>query len=97
MHLRGIVCSEADLQDVVSYSCLAILKAYFQKTDGLLSYSFYKSLDGSSMAGLGVWENFDAASAFLNAPDGAPEEHYWRSLGAKTRLGIYEVVSITAD
>lgn len=95
VHLRCIIGSrQAHLQDVLSYSCLAILKAYFPQTEGLLSYTFYRSLDGSSMVGLGVWRGVDAASAFLNAPDGACEERYWRSMGAKARFEIYEVSAL---
>ncbi|MCO5550922.1 hypothetical protein L7F22_004416 [Adiantum nelumboides] len=97
VHLRCITGShQAHLQDALQYSCLAILKAYFQQTEGLLSYTFYRSLDGSRMAGLGVWRGADAASTFLNAPDGACEERYWRSMGTKARFEIYDVAALIA-
>ncbi|KAH7437181.1 hypothetical protein KP509_05G059900 [Ceratopteris richardii] len=98
VHLRNVVGGRKEdrIQDMLSYSCLAILKAYFTQTEGLLSYTFYRSLDGSRMTGLGVWQNAFAAATFLNAPDGAPEEKYWRSIGAGTRFQIYEVVSLIA-
>ncbi|KAI5081105.1 hypothetical protein GOP47_0004288 [Adiantum capillus-veneris] len=87
VHLRCITSGRhAHLQDALPYSCLAILKAYFPQTEGLLSYTFFRSLDGSRMAGLGVWQGMDAASAFLDAPGGACEERFWRSMGAKARL-----------
>lgn len=97
VHLKCIASGKPCLEDVLSYSCLAILKAYFPHTDGLLSYAFYRSLNGSRMAAMGVWESFDAASTFLHAPNGAHEERYWRSLGAKTRFGIYEVVALVTE
>lgn len=94
VHLRRIISSKSCLKDVLSYSCLAILKAYFPHTEGLHTYSFYRSLDGSRMAAMGVWQSLDTATNFLHAPDGAREERFWSSLGAVTRLGIFEVVAL---
>lgn len=96
MHLRGIVAGP-EYQDLLSYSCLAVLKAYFDKTEGLLSCTFYKSLDGMKMTGLGVWQSVEAAHALLGSEGGAPGESFWRSLGAMARFGIYQVVFVTSD
>ena len=45
--LRRIYMPSWKIQEVLSYSCLAILKSYFAQLRGLLSYSFYDSLDGA--------------------------------------------------
>ncbi|KAH7298820.1 hypothetical protein KP509_25G060100 [Ceratopteris richardii] len=96
VHIRCVESgrSKTPLQDMLSYSCLAILRAYFPKTEGLRSYTFYRSLNGTKVAGLGVWQDAITASSFLNAPDGACEESFWRSMGATTRFEIYEVATL---
>lgn len=96
VHLRGIVGGDDD-HYLLPYSCLAVLKAYFDKAEGLLSCTFYKSLAEMKMIGLGIWQSIDAAYEFFGSPDGAPGERYWRSLGAKARFGIYQVVFVTTD
>ena len=84
---------------MLDYSCLAILKSFVHQIPGIRSYTFFKSLDRppTKMVGLGVWDDFNLASKFLYAPDGVPEECYWRSLGAKVKFGIYHVVFITSN
>ncbi|XP_059073862.1 uncharacterized protein LOC131074342 [Cryptomeria japonica] len=44
--MRRIYCSWKR-QEVLSYSCLAILRSYFNCYKGMISLSFYDSLDGS--------------------------------------------------
>eukprot|EP00249_Psilotum_nudum_P003572 c17028_g1_i3 orf=687-1358(+) len=90
VHLRCIL-SEPERQEVLSYSCLAILRAYFPKIEGLLSCGFCKCLDGRKIVGLGVWESAEAANAFKASPG----EPYWKGLGAKLRFGVYEVAHVT--
>lgn len=111
VHLRNVTLADyhndrpgLNPQELLSYSCLAITKAYFHQVEGLLSCIFYKSLqycgvDCSSgkMMGLGIWQSEQAAYAFFTSPAGSPAEWYWRSLGAQVALGLYEVVLVTAD
>lgn len=69
--------------DKLSYCCLALLKAYFTKTKGLHSYTFYDSMDGKRIIGLAKWESVDAACSVLSKQNGCSAEAFWRSLGAK--------------
>lgn len=94
VHLREII-GKSEQQELLPYSCLAILKAYFQQIEGLLSCTFYKSASKSRMIGLGVWQNAQAAYAFIGQAGGTPGECYWRSLGAKSKFLMYEVVFVT--
>lgn len=94
VHFRWIQV-QPDRQDILAYTCLAVLKAYINKVEGLRSCTFYNSLDGSKIAGLGIWENAQAAYRILASPQGSPAEPYWTSLGAKLRFGICEVVYVT--
>eukprot|EP01018_Ginkgo_biloba_P029871 Gb_06987 [translate_table: standard] len=70
-------------QDMLAYSCLAIMKAYFKDMKGICSYSFYKSIDGKRIIGLGIWDSIESASALLEKSTGSPGEAYWKGLGAK--------------
>lgn len=70
-------------QDKLSYCCLALLKSYFTKTEGLHSYTFYDSMDGTRIIGLGKWESADKAYTALGKPNGCSAEAFWKSLGAK--------------
>jgi hypothetical protein len=98
---RGAIAAD---DDVLAYSCLAILRSFAHQMHGLRSYAFFKPIVGcgklSRMAALGVWDTLDSASRFLfahPAAGGAPEEEcYWRSLGARFEARIYHVVSISA-
>eukprot|EP00253_Pinus_taeda_P000821 PITA_00821 len=83
-------------QDKLAYSCLALLKSYFTKMEGLHSYTFYNSLDGTCIIGLGLWESVDAAYIAMNKPNGFPSEPFWKSLGAKKlKYEICQVVYVT--
>jgi len=79
-------------QDVLAYSCLAILKAYFKHMKGIRSYTFYSSVEGKRIIGLGIWDNIESASAVLKESNGSPAEPYWYGLGAKTLK--YEVCKV---
>lgn len=79
-------------QEVLAYSCLAILKAYFKEMKGIRSYTFYSSVDGKRIIGLGIWDNIQSASAVLKEANGSPAEPYWYSLGAKKLK--YEVCQV---
>lgn len=94
VHFRWIQ-TNPQRQGTLTYSCFAILKAFLHKVEGLRSCTFYTSLDGTKIAGLGVWENAQAAYGFISPP-GSPAEPYWKSLGAKLRCGICEVVYVTS-
>ena len=80
-------------QEVLAYSCLAILKAYFKQLKGIRSYAFYTSLDGKLIMGLGIWDNVESASALLKESNGSPAEPYWYGLGAK--MIKYEVCRVS--
>lgn len=69
--------------DKLSYCCLALLKSYFTKSNGLHSYTFYDSVDGKRIIGLGKWESVDAACSALSKANGCSAEAFWKSLGAK--------------
>lgn len=95
VHFRWIL-ADPDHQEMLEYSCLAVLKAYLGKVEGLRSCTFYRSIDGRKIAGLGAWENAQAAYTFISSPQGSPAEPFWKSLGAKLRYGICEVVYVTS-
>jgi len=87
------IYSEGKTQDKLSYCCLAILKAYFTKTQGLHSYRYYTSLDGKSIIGLGSWDSEDLAS---NKEHRCTAETFLKSLGAKKlRYDVCRVVYAT--
>jgi hypothetical protein len=74
------IYSEGKNQEKLAYCCLAVLKAYITTREGLHSYSFYNSLDGKSIIGLGRWESADSA---YNEVHCCTAEAFWKSLGAK--------------
>ncbi|KAH9314419.1 hypothetical protein KI387_023046, partial [Taxus chinensis] len=80
--IRRIYCSWKK-QDALSYSCLAILRSYFNSVKGLISCSFYDSLDGKQIVGLGVWDGIESASALLKHPDKSPGLTYWKDMAEK--------------
>eukprot|EP01018_Ginkgo_biloba_P014904 Gb_38587 [translate_table: standard] len=83
-------------QDVLSYCCLALLKAYFCKLRGIVSASFYSSLDGKRIIGLGVWESVESANAVRDHPNPTPAETFWKALGAKDlKFDVCQVVYVT--
>ncbi|KAH7292621.1 hypothetical protein KP509_29G078000 [Ceratopteris richardii] len=96
VHLRSVVDNSRKAKDVLAYSCLALLRAYFPQTKGLRSYAFYRSLNGSRLAGVGVWRDIDAASTFLHVADhgGTCAEKFWRSIGSRPTFDIYEVATL---
>lgn len=91
VNLRRIQSSRKK-QEVLAYSCLAVMKAYFNQIKGIRSYTFYTSLDGKRIMGLGIWDNLDSASALLKESNGSPAEPYRYGLGAKTLK--YEVCQV---
>jgi len=85
-------------QELLAYSCLAVLKAYFAQIKGLLSSAFYKSEDGMLIVGLSTWDNAGSASALLESCGGSPGEAYWRDLNAKKlKYEVCRVVYITRE
>lgn len=97
--IRRIYTSSWKIQDALTYCCLAILKSYFARLKGILSSSFYESLDGRQIIGLGVWDSIESASVLVNSDDGPnanPWVAFWKSLGAKKlRSHICQVVYVT--
>lgn len=97
--LRRIYMPSWKIQDALSYCCLAILKSYFSWLKGLLSYSFYDSLDGKQIIGLGVWDSVESASVLANNddnPNANPWVAFWKSLGAKKlKYHVCQVVYVT--
>eukprot|EP01018_Ginkgo_biloba_P014915 Gb_35782 [translate_table: standard] len=81
--VRRIIYSSWKKQDMLSYCCLALLKAYFCRLKGIVSASFYSSLDGKRIIGLGVWESVESAYAVRDHPNLTPAETFWKALGAK--------------
>ncbi|GLJ14459.1 hypothetical protein SUGI_0233780 [Cryptomeria japonica] len=93
--VRRIHCG-SKRQDMLSYSCLAILKAYFNRLNGVYSYSFYDSLDGKRIIGLGVWNNIQSALAMVKYPETNPALPYWKEGGAKQlKYHVCQVVYAT--
>lgn len=85
-------------QELLAYSCLAVLKAYFAQIKGLLSSAFYKSEDGMLIVGLSTWDNAGSASALLESCGGSPGEAYWRDLNAKKlKYEVCRVFYITRE
>ncbi|KAH9314416.1 hypothetical protein KI387_023043 [Taxus chinensis] len=80
--IRRIHCSWK-IQDVLSYSCLAILRSYFDRIKGIISCSFYDSLDGQQIIGVGVWDSIELASVLVKYPHTSPALPYWKAVGAK--------------
>eukprot|EP01018_Ginkgo_biloba_P029872 Gb_06986 [translate_table: standard] len=92
------IYSSSRKQEVLAYSCLAITKAYFKDTKGILSYTFYKSIDGKRIIGLGIWDSIESASALLEKSTGSPAEAYWKGLGAKMlRYEVCKVVHVIEE
>ncbi|XP_057866993.2 uncharacterized protein LOC131074390 [Cryptomeria japonica] len=93
--VRRIQCS-SKRQDMLSYSCLAILKSYFNRLNGVNSYSFYDSLDGKRIIGLGVWDNIQSALSMVKYPENNPALPYWKEAGAKQlKYHVCQVVYAT--
>lgn len=83
-------------QDKLTYCCLALLKSHFTKTQGLHSYTFYDSLDGKLIIGLGKWESVDTAYTAVAKPNAASAEAFWKSLGAqKLKYDVCRVVYVS--
>ncbi|XP_057866991.1 uncharacterized protein LOC131074387 [Cryptomeria japonica] len=94
--IRRLYCS-SNRQDDLSYSCLAILRSYFNRLKGILSYSFYDSLDGKQVIGLGVWDGIESASAMVKYPHTNPALPYWKEIGAKKlKYHVCQVVYVTS-
>lgn len=95
VNLRRIQTSRKK-QEVLAYSCLAVMKAYFKQTKGLRSHTFYTSLDGKRIMGLGIWDNIQSASAPLKESSRSPAEPYWYGLGAKRlKYAVGQVVFVS--
>eukprot|EP01018_Ginkgo_biloba_P029868 Gb_06967 [translate_table: standard] len=86
------IYSSRDKHDVLEYCCLALLKAYFRKIEGLFSCTFYKSIDCKRIFGLGIWDTVESASAILDESKGSFGEVYWKDLGAE--MLTYEVCQV---
>lgn len=96
--LRRLYMPTWKKQDVLSYCCVAILKSYFAWLKGILSYSFYDSMDGRHIIGLGVWDSIESASVVANNDDrnANPWVAFWKSLGAKKlKYHVCQVVYVT--
>jgi hypothetical protein len=96
--LRRLYTASWKRQDVLSYCCLAILKSYFAGLKGILSYSFYDSMDGRQIIGLGVWDSIESAAVLANTddPNANPWVAFWKSLGAKKlQYHVCQVVYVT--
>eukprot|EP01018_Ginkgo_biloba_P029869 Gb_06989 [translate_table: standard] len=84
-------------QEVLSYSCLAVTKAYFPQIQGNSSCAFYKSMDGKLIIGLSTWDSAESAYGIVDATTGSPGEAYWKDLGAKKlKYEVCQVVYVTA-
>ena len=55
-------------QGLFSYCCLAILKSYYAGLRGILSYSFYDSMDGTTTIGIRVWDSVKSATFLEKNP-----------------------------
>eukprot|EP00253_Pinus_taeda_P010944 PITA_10944 len=96
--VRRMYVSSSKKQDLLSYCCLAVLKSYFSGLNGILSYSFYDSLDGMKIIGLGVWDGLESASFLQDNPNANPALPFWKDLGAKKlSYEICEVVYVTCQ
>ncbi|KAH9314418.1 hypothetical protein KI387_023045 [Taxus chinensis] len=94
--IRRIYCSWKK-QDALSYSCLAILRSYFNRIKGIISCSFYDSLDGKQIVGLGVWDGIESASALLKHPDKSPGLTYWKDMAEKKlKYHVCQVVYVSS-
>eukprot|EP00253_Pinus_taeda_P024349 PITA_24349 len=94
--LRRMYISSWNKQDLLSYCCLAVLKSYYSGLKGILSYSFYDSMDGTKIIGLGVWDSVETASFLEKNPDSNPALPFWKDLGAKKlKYHVCQVVYVT--
>ncbi|KAH9314413.1 hypothetical protein KI387_023040 [Taxus chinensis] len=93
--IRRIYCSWKR-QNMLSYSCLAILRSYFNCFKGLISYSFYDSLNGKQIIGLAIWDSKESASALIKYPHTSPALPYWKEVGVKDlKYHVCQVVYAT--
>lgn len=94
--LRRIYTPSSKIQEVLSYCCLAILKSYFSRLKGIQSCSFYDSLDGTQIIGLGVWDSVESASVLEKHPKTNPALPFWKGLGAKKlKFHVWQVAYVT--
>ncbi|KAH9314412.1 hypothetical protein KI387_023039, partial [Taxus chinensis] len=94
--IRRMHCSWKN-QDLLSYSCLAILRSYPDCFKGIISYSIYDSLDGKQIFVLGVWDSIESASAPVKHPHTSPALPYWKEVGAKElKYHVCQVVYVTS-
>ncbi|GLJ06884.1 hypothetical protein SUGI_0051220 [Cryptomeria japonica] len=92
------IYTDLNNQELIAYSCLAVLKSFFAQIEGLNSSAFYKSKDGKLIMGLGIWDSAEFASALLDSPNGSPGEAYWKDLGATNlKFEICQVVYISKE
>ncbi|XP_057866938.1 uncharacterized protein LOC131074360 [Cryptomeria japonica] len=93
--IRRIYCSWK-IQDILSYSCLAILRSYFNSFKGMISASFFDSLDGKQIIGFEVWDKVESALAVEKNPQRNPALAYWKDVGAKeVKYHVCQVVYVT--
>lgn len=93
--MRRIHCSW-ERQDNLSYSCLAILRSYFNCFKGMSSLSFYDSFDGKQIIGLAKWDRVESALALEKNPEGNPALPFWKDMGAKKlEYNVCQVVYVT--
>lgn len=90
------IYTDLNTQEVIAYSCVAVLKAYFGQMEGLVSAAFHKSKDGKLVLGLYIWDGVHNASAPLDSQRGCPGEAYWKDLGADNlKYEVCQVVYIS--
>lgn len=63
------------------------------ETDGLISATFHRSLDGTRMFNYGQWTNQDAFDALSKRSGFSKEAPYWAGL-AKNEFFLYDVVAV---
>ncbi|GLJ14471.1 hypothetical protein SUGI_0234010 [Cryptomeria japonica] len=94
--IRSMKCTSWEKQDTLSYSCLAILRAYFDRFRGLISCSFYDSMNGKQIIGIVVWDSIESALFVAKHPESNPALPYWEQLGAQElKYRVYQVVYVT--
>ncbi|GLJ14472.1 hypothetical protein SUGI_0234020 [Cryptomeria japonica] len=81
-------------EDSLSYSCIAILRAYFHRFKGLYSCSFFDSLDKKRIIGIAVWDTIESARFVAEHPESNPALAYWEH-AEELKFHIYQAVYAT--
>lgn len=82
----------------LSYACLALLKSYYLKNDGIAAGACSRCLDKPMVACMQVWKSLDACYAwFINSDYRKNVRPYISNLSHDAQYDVFKVMYVSTD